>query len=281
VPGTAISVVLGAAVVTLGEALPEPLNALGLINVFATGGEPLPRAFAGDHRVVESGGGLGETALPEAGGEGGWWFSFVPSDTTEEPPAEWEGGFAVNNGPVIASAEDDEVHGSAVITDLRNRELVIMALIDRAFVYQPGLPLRTVAYPEGVTLLPGQRVELLQYLNKVFIFRGSLIDGAENFNHPALVWNMVFSNEAGDQFRVVPQGAHPSGEPDLARMPAADWAVAFNRQLILPFGRDQLILSDFGDADSFNILSSQIRILPGGNDWLAGAGQTHLNFGLS
>lgn len=82
---------------------------------------------------------------------------------------------------------------------------------------------------------------------------------------PVLKWDR---NQAND-FTVVTTGTMPSS--GHIRMPAADWAVAFNRQLILPYARDELILSGFGVDDDFDTLQSELRILPGGNDWLVGA----------
>lgn len=79
---------------------------------------------------------------------------------------------------------------------------------------------------------------------------------------PVLVWDRSLTSD----FVTVTTGTMPS--TGHIRMPPADWGVAFNRQLILPYGRDEHILSGFGVDDDFDTLLSQARIRPGGPDWL-------------
>jgi len=54
-------------------------------------------------------------------------------------------------------------------------------------------------------------------------------------------------------------------------MPAVDWGMFFTSRLVLPWSRDQLILSDFLNANSYDPSQTQFRILPGTNDWLIAA----------
>ena len=72
-------------------------------------------------------------------------------------------------------------------------------------------------------------------------------------------------------FEVVPTGYHPTGGTKI-RMPAAAWGIHYNRRWILPYGKapTEHILGDFGEAARFDTAYSQLRILPGGVDWLIG-----------
>jgi hypothetical protein len=84
---------------------------------------------------------------------------------------------------------------------------------------------------------------------------------------PVLKWDR---NQAND-FVAATTGTMPS--TGHIRIPPADWGIAFNRQLILPYARDEGILSGFGVDDDFDVttLNGQFKIKTGGNDWLVGA----------
>lgn len=80
---------------------------------------------------------------------------------------------------------------------------------------------------------------------------------------PALQWDRNLANA----FTVVATGYHATGGT-IIHMPAAAWGVEFARRFILPYSRTEHILSDFGDASSYDKQYAQLRILPGGADWL-------------
>lgn len=82
---------------------------------------------------------------------------------------------------------------------------------------------------------------------------------------PPLYWD----RDPAGSFEYVTTGGPP--ESLHLRMPPADWALAFNRQLILPFGRDESIMSDFGDPDVYDTQLAQLRIRPGEADWFVAA----------
>lgn len=82
---------------------------------------------------------------------------------------------------------------------------------------------------------------------------------------PVLEWNR---DQTAD-FTVCTTGTMPS--TGHIRIPPADWAIAFNRQLLLPYDRDELILSGFGVDDDFDTLLGELRIKPGEADWLVAA----------
>ncbi len=82
---------------------------------------------------------------------------------------------------------------------------------------------------------------------------------------PPLVWNGVF----GDDFTVVTTGAVAGTGTDI-RMPPCAWGIDFKNRLVLPYDRDELIMSDFYDADVYDTVNQQLRIRGGTNDWLVG-----------
>jgi len=252
--------------------------------------------------MADASGRGGECTLPEAYlgtfdyelSADGMVVTFTPSDEAPAPPELWPDAaafgiqppaFYANAGPILSAVENDRVRGSCVATDLKNREMVVMALIDRAMIYRPGLPLLTIPYPPDALLDEDQDCSLAQFVNKVYLFRGLPVGASlatpdlgagvasDAPTREALVWDMDFSHP----FAKVPQGPHPAatqdgtGNPSLIRQPPAPWGVVFNRQLVLPRGRDEIILSDFGDPDTFDNLMNELRIMPGGNDWLVAA----------
>lgn len=85
---------------------------------------------------------------------------------------------------------------------------------------------------------------------------------------PVMSWDLNPNNA----FVVVPSGYHPTGGTKI-RMPAAAWGIHYNRRWILPYGKapTEHILGDFGEAATFDTQYAQLRILPGGVDWLVGA----------
>lgn len=84
---------------------------------------------------------------------------------------------------------------------------------------------------------------------------------------PPLYWDLNVSTHA---FAVVPTGPNIAGAP-LIKMPAADWGMFFKSRMVVPWSRDQLILSDFLGANSYDPSQTQFRILPGTNDWIVAA----------
>lgn len=84
---------------------------------------------------------------------------------------------------------------------------------------------------------------------------------------PPMQWDL----DPDSDFEVVDTGYHPTGGTKI-RMPAAAWGLHYNRRWILPFGKapTEHILGDFGEAATFDTQYSQLRILPGGVDWLVG-----------
>ena len=56
----------------------------------------------------------------------------------------------------------------------------------------------------------------------------------------------------------------------LVRLPPVDWIEEFNSRTVIPFERDELLLSDVQSAETFDNVYAQFRIKPGTNDWLMG-----------
>lgn len=76
-----------------------------------------------------------------------------------------------------------------------------------------------------------------------------------------LVWNGDFA----DDFELVPNGA---GSTTFIKMPPCAWGVDFKGRLVLPYARDELILSDVYNANSYDTIYNELRIRGGTNDWL-------------
>jgi hypothetical protein len=77
-------------------------------------------------------------------------------------------------------------------------------------------------------------------------------------------------NTSTAAFIVVPTGPNAAGAPKID-MPPVDWGVFFKSRFALPWSRDQMILSDILDANTYDPSQTQFRILPGTNDWIVAA----------
>ena len=84
---------------------------------------------------------------------------------------------------------------------------------------------------------------------------------------PPMYWDMNTTTLA---FQIVPEGQNAAGAP-IIDMPCVDWGMYFKSRFVLPYARDQLIMSDILDANSYDPTHTQFRILPGTNDWLIAA----------
>jgi len=85
---------------------------------------------------------------------------------------------------------------------------------------------------------------------------------------PPLYWDMTLTGSPA--FAVVPTGPNVAGAP-LINMPAVDWGDYFKGRFVLPWSRDQLVLSDEFDAGTYDPSQTQFRILPGTADWIVAA----------
>lgn len=262
-------------------------------------------------------------------------FTYTVANTPTTPAT---GTILANKGPRVFNAYASQVVGSGDYADSNtNTEGIIVATTTTAYLYRYGLATITITYPANEVCTIGQPCSIVQYLNKVYLFRGYstttaapvavtltqaagtatatatahglasnswvLISGAtpDAYNgiaqitntgantftyavaggtaspatgtiiyrpvQPPLSWDMNTSTHA---FVVVPVGPNAAGAP-LINMPAADWALPFVSRLVLPWSRDQLIMSDLLGAGTYDPSQTQFRILPGQNDWIVAA----------
>lgn len=84
---------------------------------------------------------------------------------------------------------------------------------------------------------------------------------------PPLVWDQ---NTTTLTWAVVTEGINPAGAP-IIDMPCVDWGIYFKSRFVLPYKKDEVILSDVDDAGSYDPSFSQFRILPGTADWIIAA----------
>lgn len=79
---------------------------------------------------------------------------------------------------------------------------------------------------------------------------------------PPLYWDGGPGN-----FAKATGGSHPAGAT-FSRMPSAGVATYFNNQLVLPVGRDALLVSDVLDADTYDPVLKSFRVNAGSNDYI-------------
>ena len=80
---------------------------------------------------------------------------------------------------------------------------------------------------------------------------------------PALVWDGVLANG----FARVAQGSHPLGVT-YSRLPATSTATFLNNQLVIARNRDEVLISDVFDAETYDPVSKSFRANAGSNDYI-------------
>lgn len=259
---------------------------------------------------------------------------------TGTPTGSASGTLVANKGPIVYNSYPSQVVGSGDYADVNtNTEGIIIASTTQAFLYRYGTSTLTLTYPAGETCIIGQPCCIVQFLNKVYMFRGYsttinaplavsgitqalgtatvtttsahglstgnwvtiagageygynivgqiTVTGANTFTYavnaatvspatgtitarpcqPPMYWDLNTTTLA---FQVVPEGENPAGAP-LIDMPCVDWGMYFKNRMVVPYSRDELLLSDIDDAGTYDPTTSQFRIQPGTNDWLIGA----------
>lgn len=258
-------------------------------------------------------------------------FTYLMSGT---PSASAAGTLTAACGLRIFDTYDDQVRASCVYATAANVEGIVLATTNAAYVYREGQTIAALDYPANESVQATDDCDLVQFLDKVYLFRGyqtaaaltltSLtrssatatatkaahglaantwvdiqgaaqpeyngifqiaVPTADTFTYtvtgtpaspatgtitarpckPVLAWDTSLTND----FVTVATGYHPTGGT-LKRMPAAPWGIEFARRVIVPFSRTEQLLSDFGDASTYDTQYNQLRILPGGVDWLIG-----------
>jgi hypothetical protein len=82
---------------------------------------------------------------------------------------------------------------------------------------------------------------------------------------PALVWDGDLVND----FVRVDQGAHPLGLT-YSRLPSTSIAAYHNNQLVIARNRDEVLVSDVFDAETYDPVSKAFRANAGSNDFIVG-----------
>jgi hypothetical protein len=82
---------------------------------------------------------------------------------------------------------------------------------------------------------------------------------------PALVWDGDLDNN----FVRVEQGAHPLGVT-YSRLPSTSIATYHNNQLVIARNRDEVLVSDVFDAETYDAVAKAFRANAGSNDYIVG-----------
>lgn len=263
-------------------------------------------------------------------------FTYTMSGT---PSGSATGTLLANKGPRVFNTYASSAFGSCVYADqYTNTEGIVIASNSSAYLYRYGQSTITIAYPAGETCDVGGTVDLVQFLNKVYLFRGYststnapiavtsvtrsattatvtttanhglstgnwvtmvgaspdgyngivqiTVTGLATFTYtvdgglttpatgtitarpckPPLSWDLNTTTKA---FVVAQSGPSSLGAPYI-NMPAVDWGYFFTSRMVLPWSKDQLIMSDILNAGNYDPSQTQFRILPGTNDYLVG-----------
>lgn len=265
-------------------------------------------------------------------------FTYTVANTPATPAT---GTIFANKGPRVFNSYATQVVGSGdYADDNTNTEGIIIAIPSSSYLYRYGQSTITISYPANETVTIGAPCCIVQFLNKVYMFRGYststsapaavtsitraltvatltstanhglatndwvlisgaapdgyngivqvTVTGATTFTYavagglatpatgtiifrpvkPPMYWDQVTTGSPA--WVVVPTGPNSGGAP-LINIPAVDWGMFFKSRFVLPWSKDQIILSDFLNANTYDPSQTQFRILPGTADWLIAA----------
>lgn len=96
-------------------------------------------------------------------------FTYAVTGTPATPAT---GTILANAGPIVADTYTDAVFGSCVYADSENTEGICMATELKAYVYREGQATAAIDYPSGETVANDDVVDLKQFVNRVYLFRG-------------------------------------------------------------------------------------------------------------
>lgn len=259
-------------------------------------------------------------------------FTYTVANSPATPAT---GTIFANDGLRVYDVYDQRVWASCTYATA-TAEGVVMAAGTSAWAYVAGTGTVEINYPGNEQIKTGDICDMVQYLEKVYLFRGRklanevtissmtsssttatcttsgnhglatgdyvdirgvnpngyngivavTVTGATTFTYtvasglttpatvtgatimqvkPPLSWDMNTAND----FVVVTGGPNAAGGT-IRRMPAADWGEHFLQRMVLPYSRDELLLSDALDPNSYDTAYSQLRIEPGTQDYLVG-----------
>ena len=80
---------------------------------------------------------------------------------------------------------------------------------------------------------------------------------------PALVWDGILANN----FTRVAQGTHPLGVT-YSHLPSTSIATYFNNQVVIARNRDEVLISDIFDAETYDAIGKAFRANAGSNDYI-------------
>jgi hypothetical protein len=262
-------------------------------------------------------------------------FTYTVANTPATPAT---GTIFANKGPRVYNVYSSAALASGDYADsTTNTEGIVICAATQAYIYRYGQATIDLTYPANETVATTDNCCLVQFLNKIYFFRGystaatltvstlsqaggtatcttstahglssnswvtmfgaspdgynGIVQitntGALTFTYtvdasiatlatgtitarpckPPLYWDLNTTTHA---FQVVPTGPNAAGAP-LIDMPAADWGMYFISRMVIPFSRDQFVMSDVLDAETYDPSQTQFRILPGTNDWIIAA----------
>lgn len=165
------------------------------------------------------------------------------------------GTITCNKGPIVFEDYNAVVRASCEYADTDQNEGIVIASTGEAFLYRYGQATVKLDYPINETLDAGDPADMLQFLGQVYIWRGS-----------AKV-PMQWDGDPTHAFVLVDQTAKTG---TLIPMPKAEWGSYFTRRIILQYSNDEIILSNFDDANTYDTQYDELRIVPGAADWLIG-----------
>lgn len=124
-----------------------------------------------------------------------------------------------------------------------------LAAADGLWVCRDGTTPTQVPYPGSVNLPSGSEVDVVQALDRLFLFRGADL--------PTWVWD----GDTGSTFRAVEDIPQTSGGDDYTdQLPDAPWAITVAGRIVAPFGRDQLAVSELLDYTRWDRALNTFRI---------------------
>lgn len=146
------------------------------------------------------------------------------------------------------------IYGSGVFSDPNGFEWLMICEANQVRLLRDGLaPVTAVGFASGITIAAD--VEFVQAFDRVIMFRGLSL--------PPLQWD-------GDIASTFDEFPDPISVTFLDTIPNAEYGVVMAGRSFVPYGRDQVAVSDLLDYSSWDVALNTFRINSGEDDVIVG-----------
>jgi hypothetical protein len=178
-------------------------------------------------------------------------FTFLVASSAITPAT---GTIVANAGPIVQEDYSGVVRGAGLYSASEIDGAVIASTVS-AYLYRYDQATATIGFSGAETVTADDDCDIVQFAGKVYMFRGT--------DKRPLVWDGSLLNS------FTPASSSPL-TGTLVPLPNVSWGVPYKGRMFIPYKRDELLISDILNAESYDTIYSQLKIQAGTEDYLVG-----------